>query len=146
MVHKRPAHTSDPSTFLPFRDRLTIVRSHNTRKSIILYITIFLRRLFNHLTGSYIIISLVASSAMSQARRPNPCDIPFHWSFTWLLSYDLFLLNQTMDILYSKYISSSYTCLFSPSTFYKDLISLTKHTDLLIQKSHLISNQFCTLY
>ena len=93
VIHKRLVHTSVPFTFLLHRDLLTIVRSHNIRKLIILYITIFLKHLFNLLTDSYIMISLVTSLVMSQTRRPNLYDILFHRSSTRLLSYDLFLFN-----------------------------------------------------
>ena len=78
VIYKRLVHTSIPFTFLSHHDLLTIVYSHNTRKSITLYVTIFLKCLFNLLTDSYIIISLVASSTTSYARRLNLYDIFFY--------------------------------------------------------------------
>ena len=65
VIHNRPVYIIVLYTFLLHYNLPIIVRNYNTKKSIILYIVIFLRCLFNLLTDSYIIVSLITSPATS---------------------------------------------------------------------------------
>src|SRR6266699_1395538 len=93
VVHNRPVHTIVPRAFPPHRDLLRQLLYNNQKKSIKLYIVIFFRRLFNLLTGSYIIPSLTVLLTALQARRPCPYDIFFGRPSIRLLSYSFLLLN-----------------------------------------------------
>ncbi len=93
VVHNRPVHTIVPRAFPPHRDLLRQLLYNNQKKSIRLYIAIFLRRFFSLLTSSYIVPSLAVPPIALQARRPCLYDTPFGRPFTRLLSYSLLLLN-----------------------------------------------------
>src|SRR6266699_787804 len=93
LVHNRPVHTIVPRVFPPHRDLLRQLLHNNQKKSIRLYIAIFLRCLLSLLTSSYVVSNLAAPSTALQARRPYLYDTPFGQPSTRLLSYGLLLLN-----------------------------------------------------
>jgi len=77
VVYHQLSHIIDPSTFQPRCNLLRQLLYHSIRKSIRLYIAIFIRCLFNLLTGLYIVASLAALSVVTLSCYPSLYYTPF---------------------------------------------------------------------